>query len=137
MTTTTEAAEWDPFPADREWFRNRQTGDRGYLVRRSGKTVIRLDRPAQELIFAKSDDWIADEYGSLLLESQAAAVAFAADREVCRAVGLHIESRRGWHDLSDQERIKFLTDGPPRKGHALRGVVYDAIRVAMKPYVRT
>ena len=128
--------KFDPQPADRQWYRSVSTGDRGYLVRRDGKDVIRLDRPMQELLFPKTDDWKEDIYGSLLLESQAAAIAFAADREVCRAVGLHLESRRGWQDLTDAERIKFLKDGPPRTGHSLRGIVYDAITVAMKPHVR-
>jgi hypothetical protein len=128
--------KFDPQPADRQWYRSVSTGDRGYLVKRDGKDVIRLDRPMQEVLFPKTNDWIEDVYGSLLLETQAAAIAFAADREVCRAVGLHLESRRGWQDLSDAERIKFLKDGPPRTSHALRGIVYDAVTVAMKPHVR-
>jgi hypothetical protein len=128
--------DFDPQPQDREYWRSTSTGDRGYIVKRKGVEVIRLDRPMQELIFPKTQEWIADEFGSLMLESQAAGIAFAADREVCRAVGLHLESRRGWQDLSDQERMKFTKDGPARTANPIRGVVYDAILMATRPYTR-
>lgn len=133
--TTSSAPDWDPLPAEREYFRNGKQGDRGYLVRRQGKDVIRLDRPNQEILYPKSPDWIADEYGTLLLESQVAHIAFAADRAACAAAGLFADSRKSWQDLSDRERIKFMADGPPRT-HPVRGVVYDAIMLATKPFVR-
>ena len=135
MTTTTSNPNWDPLPNEREYVRSSRTGDRGYLVRREGKDVVRLDRPMQELLFPKGPEWVADEFGSLLLESQVAHICFAADRAICGAVGLHMESRKGWQDLSDAERLKFLGDGPPRT-QVVRGVVYDAIKAAMKPYTR-
>lgn len=135
--TTSNALDWDPPPPDREWFRHESRGDRGYLVRRGGKDVIRLDRPMQELLEPLTGQWKRDEYGSLFLPEQVARVAFQADRGACALVGLHVESRKGWHDITDKERTDFIRNGPPANAHATRRLVYEAIFKALEPYTRS
>lgn len=141
MTTTIKSepvkpAEWDPAVPDREYFREGKNGDRGYLVRRNGVDCIRLDRPMEEILKPKTDQWVRDEYGSLLLKSQITSVAFAADRAMCAFVGLHQESRVTWQDLTDKQRIEFTANGPPAGASVMRRKVYEAIFESLKPFTR-
>lgn len=135
MTTTTEP-NWDPPAPDREYFRHQGTGDRGYIVRRDGKTMIRLDRPMQEILKPKNDEWQADEYGSTVLREQVAMVAFAADRAACTLVGLHAESRVGWMELTDKQRNAFTVGGPPKDASPIRVALYLSILAGLKPFTR-
>lgn len=136
MTTKTELPpDWDPLPEAREWYRHSTTGDRGYRVRREGKDAIRLDRPEQELI-QPMHGWIRDEYGTTFPAEQIARVAFAADRAVCGIVGEHSISRQLWQDLREQDRIKFIRNGPGNGVHSVRKLVFDAIIDALEPFVR-
>ena len=130
------APDHDPLASERVYFRSKATGDRGYVVRREGREVIRLDRPMQEIIFPKTGDWIEDETATLILPMQAVQVAFAADRQACLALGLHGDSRVTWQDLTDAKRIDFAKYGPSDKEHPMREAVYVALRDAMRPYVR-
>jgi hypothetical protein len=145
MTTKTEPPQdWDPLPAEREWWRHTGTGDRAYRVRRGGRDMVRLDRPHEELLQELPGDpdkatrgqWARDEYGTLYAREQVARVAFMADRGMCSLLGLHAESRLLWQDLPDQVRQAFIATGPPKKGHPLRRHVYEAIVNALKPDTR-
>lgn len=136
MTTKTELPpDWDPLPGEREWYRHSTTGDRGYRVRREGKDAIRLDRPEQELI-QSMHGWTRDEYGSMFVREQIARIAFAADRAVCGVVGDHAIARQVWHDLREQDRVKFVAKGPPDGAHPMRRLIYNAIATATKPFTR-
>lgn len=135
--------DWDPKPAEREWWRNAQTGDRAYRVRRGGKDMVRLDRPEELLQELTGDpdsgscgNWRRDEYGTVFVAEQVARVAFLADRGMCNVLGLHAESRLVWQDLPDKVRAAFIVNGPPKNGHPLRRRVYEAIVEAMKPDTR-
>lgn len=138
MTTKSELPpDWDPKPADREWWRHSQTGDRGYRVRRNGKDMVRLDRPEELLqTLVENGQWVRDEYGSLFVPEQIARVAFAADRAMCVLVGLHAESRTVWQDLPDKVRHSFVAHGPPKSAHPARRRLYDAIVEALQPDTR-
>jgi hypothetical protein len=129
--------DWDPPIADREYFRHSSSGDRGYKVRRGGKEMIRLDRPMQEIILPLIEStWRPDEYGSKLLPMAAAMIAYAADREILRAHGRHAEARKTWQDLKDQERQKWLAQGPGKDpGCPLRQEIYRAISKALGPHI--
>lgn len=127
--------DWNPEPGEREYYRSKMTGDRGWLVRREGKDLIRLDRPMEELL-RPLHGWQRDEEALLLPASQAAQVAFEADRALCRIYGLHAEARKTWADLKDKERIAFINDGIDDREHPVRSEVYTAIATAMKAYIR-
>lgn len=134
--TTTEP-NWDPPAPDRQYFRHVTTGDRGYIVRRDGKDVIRLDRPMQEIIKAKNEnEWKEDEYGSTVLRTQVAMVAFAADRAACTLVGLHAESRVTWAELTDKQRAAFTVGGPQKDASPVRVAIYLSILAGLKPFTR-
>ncbi len=106
-------ADWDPELGAREWFTHRYTGDRGFRVRRAGKDVIRLDRPADPFaIRPLTEEWLKDEGWRPLTVGQRAQVAFDADRSLCRSLGLHAEAKKTWNDLSDSERIRWTERGP-------------------------
>lgn len=127
---------WDPTAAGREYYRSRSTGDRGYIVRRDGREMVRLDRPMQEILFPKTGEWALDEEATLLVPMQAVQIAFAADRQVCLAVGLHGDARVTWQDMSDEKRVAFAKKGPEDGEHPIRGAVYEALKAAMRPFVR-
>lgn len=150
MTKTSEEAaavvfrdNWEPKAHEREYYRNGNTGDRAYLVRREGVEKMRLDRPEQELLFDVSRNadgdilgWKRDAEASLYHRSQIARVAFGADRELCSVVGLHGESRKAWQDLTDKQRTEFIAKGPQSVAHPIRNMLYVAILQAMEPHTR-
>ncbi len=113
---TDESPDWDPKPHERRWFTNHQTGDRAYLVRRGGKDCIRLDRPQQEIVRPlRTGEWDEDLDVRPLIVSQVARIAFAADAEFRKSLGMYGEAKL-WDDLSERDRVAWLQGkGPQQK----------------------
>ena len=124
-----DAEHWNPKEHERQYFTHQLTGDRGYLVRREGRDVIRLDRGSHEDIRTYNQhDWKPDETYRPLTRMHLAAIAFGADRVLCGYVGRHEQARKEWLSLRDEERAKWLKDGPP--GPVARKKLFDLIMSA-------
>lgn len=102
---------WDPKPSERTYYRSREDGQRGYLVKRDGKDVVRLDRPMEEII-RPLDKFDPDRQRGVMSAHAAGKIAFLADRALCSAIGDYQDSKVQWLDLSDKERIRFIKNGP-------------------------
>ena len=125
---------WDPHPGERRWYTHVQTGDRGYLVRRDGKDAIRKDVPGQELISKLSDHWQADHSARPLSPSQLASVAYAADQELCRVLGLHSKLKK-WIDLHERDRALWIQGVGPKQPEIrakLHAVVWETLKELAK-----
>lgn len=133
---TNEDADWDPAtPAARQLVRSAQTGELGYLVRRGGASMVRLDNPRQEVLRRYTPgDWLPEDTQRPLAPLHAARIAFEADKALCRELGMRAHSMRDWAKLRDGERHLFTTTGP--KSPPSRVVLYGAIMSAMKEFVR-
>lgn len=130
---TEEPAHWDPPMGERVYYRSTVTGDKAYLVRREGKDHIKLDRPMEDICRPfKPTDWIKEESHAPLARAHIVQVAFEADRRLCPFLGLHLEARKEWLSLRDEERIQWLEDGPKTK-NAARRRLWKQIMVALEP----
>lgn len=128
-------ADWDPKPAARKLVRNKQTGDLGYLVKRSGKIVVRLDRPNQEILRPYSvGEWQDEDTQRPLATIHVARVAFEADRALLAVLGDHSRASKTWTQLTDSERVRWLNGGPTDRTE--RSAVYRAILGALEPFTR-
>jgi hypothetical protein len=128
-------ADYDPLPSARKLVRHRQSGDLGYLVKRSGKLMVRLDRPAQEILRKYStDEWADEEQVLPLAKIHAARVAFEADKALCGALSMHKEARREWMKLPELERHRWMSVGPAAP--LSRSALYRSVMAALAPYVR-
>lgn len=126
------AMDWDPPEAGRTYYRHAGTKDLGWMVRRGGRQMIRLDRgPHVEVLrpFTESE-WVPDKEHRPLNRIQVAKVCFAADKELCMALGLHKEGKREWIDLSQEDRKHWMHDGPATP--KVREVVFERIRDALE-----
>jgi hypothetical protein len=129
-----EQDHWDPKPDERILYRDTQTGDLGYLVRRGGKDRVRLDRPNEEIIRPLDDHWAEEnEYRPFNL-FQVAAIAFESDKLLARMMGNHPEAKREWMSMREEKRIDFMQNGP--SGNALRSELWTAIMGVLKPHAR-
>src|SRR6476646_6409785 len=131
-----DAADWDPpSPAHRELYRSAQTGELGYLVRRGGLSMMRLDNPRQEVLRRYAPgEWLAEVVQRPLAAIHAARVAFEADRALCRELGLHAHAKREWGKLRDGERQMYMTNGP--RTPPARVALYASVMAAMAHFVR-
>lgn len=126
---------WDPKEGSRSWYRNAATGDRGYVVRRDGKAMIRLDRPHQEILKRLDETWIEEDATRPLSPIHIARICFEADRALCAALGDMQKARADWQKLTDHQRQAWITQGPARP--AQRAVLYSAIRQVMEVHGRS
>jgi len=101
---------WDPEKKERTWVHHVQTGDRGWFVKRNGKTVVHLDRPVEAL--RPTDGFVIDTEYRPLNRTQIAKVQFAADQELCKAMGIRLSTQKTWADLTSKEKILWLNEGP-------------------------
>lgn len=122
----------DPTPDRRTYYRNVATGDRGYMVRRHGADHIRFDRPGsdQTRLF-KAEEWTLEQQSRRLPAHEIAQVAFVADRQVCKLLGKLAESRLQWLDLDNDERVRWVKEGPRVPADSMRSRVWRSIVNAM------
>lgn len=126
---------WDPRPHEREWYSHRDTGERGYLVRRDGLDVIRENKTQYEVIHKLDHNWKEDKGHRPLNMAQLARVAFIADRELCKAIGLHDVARREWEFLSEADRSEWIRGKGPKKPQ-LRADLFEAVWGCLKGSAR-
>lgn len=127
-----EGEDWDPAISDRAWYESKQTGDRGWMVRRDGKEAIKLDRVGVDEIRPFHDsEWKPILNRRPLTKHAITLVAFAADRELLKALGEHQKSRTEWASLSQAQRRKWMLEGP--KEPATRAELYKVIMEALGP----
>jgi hypothetical protein len=133
----TDTGNWDPKPEERKYFRNSRSGNLGYLVRRAGKDMIRLDRPNEEILSPYTPGqglWEPDhDYGAMSV-LQMARVAFEADKQLCYYLGMHEQAKKEWLSLTDEQRQLWMTQGPTK--HPVRASLYAHVVAALKPHVR-
>lgn len=127
------ADHWDPEPHARVYYRHARTGDLGYLVRREGQDHIRMDRPMDDSTRTfRAGEWLPEHDRRPLTVAQLAQVAFAADLQLCRWMGMHEESKKEWVNLREEERIEWMQHAP--KGEVIRRRLYAGVMAALKPY---
>lgn len=127
--------EWNPPKGHEELVRNTRTGELGWLVRRSGQSMVRLDRPNQEILHRYVEsDWLPEVPRRPLARAHLARVALEADRELCRALGNHDGALRTWQRMDEYARKKWVEKGPA--GNSARMALYAAIMGALEPYTR-
>lgn len=125
---------WDPEPGKEEWYRDCVTADRGYLVRRNGVEMIKLDRPADNIVRPLSGHrWTIDKDVRPLSKHNVAQVAFVADRLLARFLGDHAD-KRDWHELKQRERIEFMDKGP--QDIRLRNLLFEDIMARCEPVTK-
>jgi hypothetical protein len=117
--------DWDPRPAERTYYRSNKTGDRGYLVRRDGRDMVRLDQPMHEALRRLDpNEWQPDHELRRLSRPQMAMVAWVADQELARALGFPADAKREWRDIPEHKRIKWMETGPK---NPVRKFLFEAI----------
>lgn len=123
--------DWEPPESERTWYRNAQTGDRGYLCRRDGKQMIRLDRPQDPSAISQFSEslWHIDRESRPLTEMQTTQVAYEADQALCKALGLYAKTK-DWISQPEPMRIAWKRKGPQKP--EVRAKLYKAIRAALK-----
>ena len=126
--------DWTPAPSERTYYRSRQDGQRGYMVRREGKDMIRLDREMEEILHPMDPNtWKVDQQVHPINAYQLAQVAFEADRMLCRVTGRTLEGKKEWLSLKEQERVAWLQNGPDTGD--IRDDLHDAIVGTLKVLV--
>lgn len=125
-------ANQDPTPDRRTYYRNVATGERGYMVRRHGADHIKWDQPGHDRTqLFKQDDWILEQQSRQLPAHEVAQVAFAADVRLCKLLGKMTESRKTWLDLDNEERVRWVKEGPRVPADSMRARVWRAVVNAM------
>ena len=128
------AADWDPAPQEREWYRNVATGDLGWVVRRGGAQKIRLDRASEEIIRSLNAEWVPENEHRPMTIAQVGQVAFEADRRLCWFIGMAENAKKEWADLNDDQRIMWMQTGPTK--NPMRRELYEAVTGVLRKYAR-
>ena len=110
----------------REYYRHVQTGDLGYLL---DPQTMCLDRVPPVVVDYREGEWKKEPGPEPLIDRQIGRIAFAADRELCRAIGQFAKARRDWNALGEEEQIYFSANGPGAP--EIRREVFQAIRTAL------
>lgn len=121
---------WDPEPWRRIYVRHTRTADLGYMVRRDGKDLVRLDRTNQEVLQEYDERvWTPERAYRPVSHVQVVQVAFAADQLLLKSLGEHDKARKGWHELSEKQRKAWLEVGPkdPPKRAELYKVIVECL----------
>ncbi len=126
---------WDPTPHQRQWYSHRDTGERGYVVRRGGEDVIRENKVQYEVIHKLDHNWKEDKEHRPLNMAQLAQVAFIADQQLCRSIGLHDVARKEWAHLLEQEKAEWINGKGP-KGPKIRVRLFQKVWEALKEDAR-
>lgn len=127
MSQQPNADDYDPSEQDKDYYRHRLSGNLGWMVRRGGREMIRLDRPQEEILFHyRAADWDAEDRPRQLGPGQAARVAFEAYKALCAITGKPNRAKMEWHSMSEQARVDFSTKGP-RNPTQLEKKLWEAV----------
>lgn len=123
--------DWEPKARERTWYRHAVTADKGFLCRVKGRTMIRYDRPNDPtaIVPYESGEWNIDREHRPMSALQTTLVAYAADQQLCRVLGLH-RKVKDFISLSDKARIAWIHRGPEKP--AIRGELYQAVRETLR-----
>lgn len=116
-------------------YRHVSTGELGYY--RAGSDRIRVEREDGRTVYRTflEHQWVLQDDKRMrpINRAQLAQVCFAADRELCKVLGLQ-EVARGpdWSQMRDNDRARLIESGPrgvdPKK---VRRRLYVAMRVVL------
>ena len=116
----------------KEWYRHRQTGDRGFMELRDGKKVIVYDRPAADQWIAYSEsEWKVETEVRTYSMMELGQIAWAADREMCRILGDYERAEKKWGHLSEATRHKWIVKGPAKPEARVK--LFDSIMEVLRP----
>lgn len=122
--------DWDPKPQERTWYRETVTGQSGYLVRREGRDMVRMDRgPDVEIVRPLNGEWQPEKNHKPLTPAHVGQVCFEADRCLSRFNGNANNVRRNWLDLTDKQRQMWIETGP--QNDPMRKGLYEAVRASL------
>jgi len=126
----------DPSPRERRWYTSLvHDGQRGFLVVRGGKPMIRLDRGEHvDQCVPFDDTWETEVNYRPLSQADLAKICFQADLQVLRTHGRHQEAKRDWLSLSQSERKMWLNDGPEDEELPIREGLFDAMMDFLEYY---
>jgi len=132
------ADNWDPREGEKIWVRHKDNGNEGWIVRRDGQEMVHLNRGAQTIEVPFDEfSWIEQDERRPLSDISIALVAQAADQVLCHVLGLH-EGRKGWIDLHEQEKRKWIEGrGVPDNADAVRHVMFDAITGVLRSFAES
>jgi hypothetical protein len=126
---------WDPEPHQRIYVRSTKSGDLGWLVRRDGKDVVKLDRPFQEIVVEYNvDEWPQEMDHRPIPHARLVKMAFEFDRMLLRELGDHERARKDWHQLSEEQRKAWIEKGP--KNPPIRAIMYRTLMDTLKEHMR-
>lgn len=113
----------------RIYYRNKLSGDMGYLVETGDTKMVRIDDDLRVVPFSAQWEKARDE--RKLTEHQVAQIAFEADKKLCFHLGLHKLAKRQWVDLEQTVRASWMS-GKRRFEDVDRQVLYSSVFEAMK-----
>lgn len=127
-----QSDEWDPLPHERIYYTHVLSGDLGWLVRREGKDVIKLDRPGlDEVRPFSASDWNLRHEVRPMAPGQVAKVMFEAHKALMLALAIHDKSKVEWADLSPEKRRAWIERGPTKP--PIAAALYAAIKRTLAP----
>lgn len=118
--------------SEKAFFRNRQTGDLGWLVEENGQKFIQLDRPNKELRPYAEHSWKEEDPKRPLSRRQLGMLTFEYDRILCRFLGRAHQSRKEWTDLSNEQQNAWMDNGP--KDGSIRERMWLAAQQELEDY---
>ena len=124
---------------ERRFYYHHIDGQLGELVNIDGVAHIRLNRGSEEIdVPFQEGKWRPASETRKLNKHHAAEVSFAADRVLCKALGLHTEigaKERDWMMLGNEERLAWATHGPKGTKSDLRMKLFKDIQATLAPHV--
>lgn len=120
---------------EKTWVRHHRTGDLGWLVKKDGRTYVRMDRAFTNLRDYRRGEWDIEQHKRPLTRYQLASIALEADQLLCKSIGLVIRTKP-WLMMSPAERQAWRDKGPtPKEPESIRQCLWDSIMGGMKRFV--
>lgn len=117
---------YEPEPGKRLFVRDSRTGDLGWMVRRGGVDMVRLDRPNHEVLKPYHPaSWEPQVEVKRASHAQLVMVAYEADRALLRMMGEFGKARTEFRDLTEKQRLAWIEDGPQEP--TIRRILYRSI----------
>lgn len=93
-------------------YRSTTTGDRGFMLERGGKKVIRLDRGSQVIEREyKKDEWVEESEHRPLLPMQVTRMFFEVEKHMLIALGDTAARREmDWEMMTNRTRTAYMEE---------------------------
>lgn len=132
------AIHWDPIEEEKTYYRNEQSGQLAWVVRREGKEFMRLDRPSEEILLpcrrnaeGCPSGWKEEARPRLLGPGVIGRIAFEAYKALCGATGKAMRAKMEWLSLSEAARHDFIVRGP-KNATPLERALWEAMSKVLK-----